>query len=241
MAQKDDDAPNPGLLFGEDWADLGLRLRDLRLREGFTVRELALKAGLDKNTVVRAEKGLRVSIKSLRQICHALGTGLERQLFAFPRQADVRVTRAQEVVWTASWSGQEEAVVPEGPQHFNEAQKRNLLGTAGVQPVFNGLINCQLRGGRMVPCVMELFGPSKMVAHLGEEFLFVLRGSVQLMIGKESFTLGVGDSAMFWSGIEHSYAPLKPVKEGQEPPLILSVRIDGIAGTRSSKKSSGKK
>jgi quercetin dioxygenase-like cupin family protein len=63
---------------------------------------------------------------------------------------------------------------------------------------------------------------------VGEEFVLCLRGSFYLTVGEERHLLGDGDAAMFWSGEPHQYEPAAPVKHGEEPPLVLSIRIDGL-------------
>jgi transcriptional regulator with XRE-family HTH domain len=54
----------------------GTTIRKLRKAKGWKQQQLAEEAGVDKETVVRAEKGESVSTGKLAQIAAALGTDL---------------------------------------------------------------------------------------------------------------------------------------------------------------------
>lgn len=61
--------------------DLGLRVRDLRLERGMTIKELAHSIGKEIQSVHRLEKGgVNPSYLYLRQIAKGLGTTVDRLL-----------------------------------------------------------------------------------------------------------------------------------------------------------------
>ena len=69
-------ALNEGLL-----VDLGLRVRDLRLERGMTIKELAHSIGKETQSVHRLEKGgVNPSYLYLLQIAKGLGTTVDRLL-----------------------------------------------------------------------------------------------------------------------------------------------------------------
>ncbi|WP_338066159.1 cupin domain-containing protein [Billgrantia endophytica] len=54
------------------------------------------------------------------------------------------------------------------------------------------------------------------ITHMGEEFIYVLKGTIELYLGTESHTLAKGDSAFFKSSEPHGYANV-----GNTPATIL--------------------
>ena len=59
---------------------IGKRLKRLREKRGFTIRELANKAGVPQSTVSMVEKGIRpgagLRLETAKRLCWALGVGL---------------------------------------------------------------------------------------------------------------------------------------------------------------------
>jgi len=58
---------------GPDPITLGARIQRIRMRMNLSVRDVAEKAGVNKNTILRLEKGLTPSYTTLNRVCEALG------------------------------------------------------------------------------------------------------------------------------------------------------------------------
>ena len=52
---------------------IGDRIQRTRLRQDLSVRDLAERAGVNKNTILRLEKGFTPSYSTLNRVCTALG------------------------------------------------------------------------------------------------------------------------------------------------------------------------
>src|SRR5262245_49143871 len=59
---------------------LGSRLRRMRVQCGLSIRELAAKAGINKGTLVKLEKGQTPTYRTLVRVCDAVGTSVVQLL-----------------------------------------------------------------------------------------------------------------------------------------------------------------
>jgi hypothetical protein len=93
-------------------------------------------------------------------------------------------------------------------------------------------LDCELFGGSIVSSLIELFERSTLRSFEGEELIYCVRGRVLLEIRSEIVLLEPGDAASLWASCEHSCGPAEPVKVGQAPPMILSVRVEAPSSRR---------
>lgn len=156
--------------------EIGSKIKDLRLKSQLTQEELADRCELTKGYISQLENDLTSpSIATLSDICEALGTSL----FGFFGEADKQVR----VVYTKD-------------DHFvksTDSQETTWLVT-------NSVIN------EMEPILIELKScceTEQDMPHEGEEFGYILEGSVELILGKRSFVCRKGDSFHFKSDKVH--------------------------------------
>lgn len=210
-----------------NWESVGRRLALLRERKGLSIREVATRADVDKNTVLRIERGLPVRYRSLNQICAALETSVGRQLLEIAEPDEgFRVSRANDRKWVRARARSKSGSNSLESNSFDDREARWKIGWSGLEPIFNGLIDCELYGGNIVASVVEVFGSIPRQKHAGEEFLFCLRGPVLVWVGRESLRLETGDAVCLWASASHSFGPAAPVGPKNAPALLLSVRAD---------------
>ena len=209
---------------------MGNRVSLLRYRKRATIREIAEQAGVDKNTLVRLEKGKAVRMETLTRICAALGTTPGRQFLelAGPDQS-FRVSRAAERRWEKAPDLMSATDPAEEIAKLCDAAHRWPFGWSGEQPGFNGFLDCDLYGGAVVSSVIELFTACTLRSFVGEELIYCLRGSVVLEVDSDKTQLDEGDAVCVWATKSKICGPALPVLPGQPPPLILSVRAEGPA------------
>ncbi|MFY7954169.1 MAG: helix-turn-helix domain-containing protein [Armatimonadaceae bacterium] len=183
-----------------DPATLGARIQRFRLRQSLSVRDLAERAGVNKNTILRLEKGLTPSYSTLNRVCGALGVHIAQLTRSEPADDDLVSI------------------------HRRADEGRSAL--ALDETVLLSSLSCRLGGGRLNSAVMELYGQSEPVHHPGEELVFCLRGQAKLTVAGRSYTLGEGDAAVFWSSERHDYSPADEVPEDSMPVLLLLVWLD---------------
>ena len=152
-------------------ADLGEKLRELRARSGWTLDELARQTSLSKSYLSRLEDGDRQpSLAALLSISRAFGVSLAALFEGEPSRRDDVVTWAEQT----------------RPQPGNGLVYRALSSAArpvSMQPV-------------RVTVPFARTGTER-YQHDGEEWLYVLSGTLQLTLTNDTFTLSPGDAAHF--------------------------------------------
>ena len=156
--------------------NIGGKIRDLRLRNGLTLEELASRSELTKGFLSQVERDLTSpSIATLEDILEALGTDLSH---FFQEEKDVQIVfKSQDFFVDEREDMTIEYVVP-------NAQKNE-----------------------MEPIVVTLYPNQRsqeMTCFEGEEFGYVLSGSVQLIIGNKVYKISKGET-FYLSGKKTHY------------------------------------
>ncbi|GMV45237.1 MAG: transcriptional regulator [Pseudomonadota bacterium] len=163
----------------------GKRLRAVRKKAGLTLAEVARRSDVSITTISRAERGqLALSYEKFAALAHALNLDLGT-LFAEGRQP----ARLHGPVVTRAGQG----AAYRGPAFTYE-----FLAT-------------QAAGKRMSPALgtvhaRRIEGPDDFARHDGEEWIYVLAGSVAVHFEDgQVVRLGRGDSLYFDSRLGHAY------------------------------------
>jgi len=167
--------------------DLGARLRAARQQRGWTLDALSQRSGLSTGFLSQVERGQStLSIVSLSAICRALGLRIET-LFSSDRplgEAAPVVTKAEE----------------------------QLHIRVGTSPVTYGYLTRQLPTSPVQELLIAEFPPGTRPTestHEGEEFGYVLAGSLRLRLRDELFDLEAGDSYRVRATEPHAYSTSK--------------------------------
>lgn len=183
-------------------ANPGAALNAARRRLGLTLAELGGRCGLPVSTLSKLENGkMALTFDKLTRISQALGVDIA-ELFA----------SAGSGVDPARFSGRR-SITRAGEGYAIESQTYGHLYPAA-----------DLLNKRFVPIVAELhartleeFGP--LVRHEGEEFTYVIEGTVDLHTDLYAPTrLKAGDSIYFDSSMGHAYLAV-----GHAPARVLSI------------------
>ena len=181
---------------------LGALLRNLRSREGWTLKEMSAKSGIPVSTLSKVEHDrLTLTYDKLYQLSQKLGLRMS-ELFAE--------------------SGSEEASPVTARRSLGDLQHAIRVET----PNYDYHYLCtELRRKRMIPVIARIraktfkeFG--ELVHHGGEEFTYVLRGRV--VVNTEFYdpvTLNEGQSIYFDSSMGHAYL----TAEGCDEAEVLTV------------------
>ncbi|MEO0559907.1 MAG: cupin domain-containing protein, partial [Bacteroidota bacterium] len=198
------------------------RLRRARLRLGVSIRDVASSAGLSKTSVVRLEAGEPVRTTTVRRVCEALGLHVGRLAdLSDDGDGPAAIHRLEDDRWVD--------MADIGGGHLLGAD-RALNASERAQAVEEGvavpicIIRSRLPGGRVLPSILELYRPSEVRSHPGEEFVHVLSGRARIEVGGEAYELAEGESMTFWSAEPHRYLP---AESSEIPTRLLSVRVDG--------------
>jgi transcriptional regulator with XRE-family HTH domain len=170
--------------------DLGERLRDLRAARRISQSRLGELAGVTKSFVSQVERGkVMPSITTIRRITTALGSTLTRLFDEAPdhHPHDHIIVRSER---------RRSLTIPgRNVQLFLLAPDVNRA----MEPLYNVLKSGQ------ATC-------EEPMAHEGEEWLYLQKGTARLVLGDEQFALRAGDAAYFDSKTPHQ---LVNVGEGQ--------------------------
>lgn len=149
---------------------LGQRLRRHRRASGKTLVQVAKEAGLTAGFLSQAERDITgLSLSSLANIAHALGVAVS-DLFESPRQDAPDSHAGQRQSYTVA----------------NMPQRYERLTTNYSGSVLNA-----------VKLTLPPGYHSEVVAHGGDEFVYVLTGSVIYQVNGRDFVLAPGDSLHF--------------------------------------------
>lgn len=182
---------------------LSQRLRELRQARGWTLGVLSERSGISVSSLSKVENG-QISMTYDNLIKLARGFDIELgELFAAPRRSLPVGRRAVTRRGT-------------GAPHETAGYVYELLGT-------------EMSPKRMVPMIMHLkartleaFGPP--LTHAGEEFIYVLKGSVLVHLeGYRPTLLSEGDSIYVDSRLGHAYLA---AGEEKEEAIILGICSD---------------
>lgn len=191
--------------------NLGSRLRDIRLKAGLTLRELARQVDVSPSFVSQIENGKsQPSVATLYAFAKLLNVSVD-DLFenrpAVPQHStdDVdAITRGDlrhpPVAWQPSeYSNRVSVVHPSHRSRLNMAAGVNWERLAATPE-------------RAVSFMKIVYGPGATsteggdtVSHEGYEYGYVLAGELEVTIGDEVFTLHDGESLGFDSSIPHSF------------------------------------
>jgi transcriptional regulator with XRE-family HTH domain len=163
--------------------DVGKRIRDIREQKGLSLEELSNMTGFEVALLSKIEKAevqpmLGTVIKLSKALDSAFGrlvSGVGDRLYAITRKEDQKV-----VCRSTSHKGQKEAYT-----------YRSLAP--------------EVKGRHMEALIVQLeaLSDSEVSVHDGEEFIYVLDGTVSLSLDEEKFELTPGDSAYYLSTTPH--------------------------------------
>lgn len=162
---------------------LGEQIRSLRKAKHLTIVEVAKSTGIDQATLSRIENGkMTGTLDSHRRIADTLGIRLAELYDSVMQQlSQSRDKKALRKIETFSHSG---GAVAE------------LLATGVLQK-------------RMMPVLLKLKGKGRTETEelpaFAERFIYILKGSVEVRLDKDTRTLGQGESLYFKASLPHSF------------------------------------
>lgn len=155
------------------------RLRELRTERGLTLQQVAESANLDISTLSRLEAGKRrLALDHIPALAAALGVSADELLGSSPPQ-DPRVRSR--------------------PKRFEGMTMWPLThrGAAGGLQAYK--INVSAR--RRTP-------PSVLPVHEGQDWIYVLRGRLRLLLGGQQYTIDPGEAVEFTTWTPHWFGAL---------------------------------
>ena len=183
----------------KDQIVVGLKIKSLRESKNLSVEEIAERSGLSVDQINNIENGQNLpSLGPLIKIARALGVRLGTFMDDNDALGPV-ITRAEEREQNNSISFSNDAV------------------DAGKHMEYHPLAQ-QKAGRHMEPFIIDINPEDtpnfQLSAHEGEEFIYVMNGEVEIVYGKDTYSLKEGDSIFYDSIVKHHVhgAPGKSAK-----------------------------
>ncbi|MGR3463639.1 helix-turn-helix domain-containing protein [Limimaricola sp.] len=170
--------------------DLGARVRDLRRAQGWTLEQAARQAGLARSTLSKIENGqMSPTYDALKKLAQGLGISVP-QLFTPPRRDKVM----GRMVTTRSGAG-----------------KAQITATYEHELLAEGLKVKKMLPYRARVRARAFEEFDGWVRHDGEEFLYVLTGTIRLLTEfYEPVEMKRGDSAYYDAAMGHNVISTSP-------------------------------
>ncbi len=163
---------------------IGRQIRKLRRQQHRTLQEISDACGFSKSLLSKIENGRVIPpIATLVKIAGAMGTKVTALLEAAENVRTV-VNRRDEVIRNTVRTEKGYAVFPFASEHRSK-KMQPFLFTA--------------KRGEVLP---------HEVTHEGEEFIFVVEGSLKFHVGDVEYTLRQGDGLYFEALDAHGFEPL---------------------------------
>ncbi|MGV3614028.1 MAG: helix-turn-helix domain-containing protein [Fimbriimonas sp.] len=198
-------------------ADIGARIRSLRLARGLTQVELAAEAGVHRTVVARAEAGGDCRWSSVQKIAVALGVTATWMNRPFLGPLPYRVDRRRDTMWVATRPSfvRRKGIVTR--QMLRDPAERARLGAHGLANAFIRVMNTELPGGRIHALIVESYRKEQdPVGFPGQMWLYILQGRVRFQMGDDSTELEEGDAIGYWADRPHLYESL-----GDDGPAVV--------------------
>jgi transcriptional regulator with XRE-family HTH domain len=166
---------------------IGRKITTLRTSLNLSVEELAERSGCEPSTIEQLESGeVAPSLTPLIKLTRALGVRLGTLLDDETELGPI-VTRR------------------DAAQQVTRIKSLETASDAGVLDFFS--LASGKAGRHMEPFLIDVQpaaeGEHKLSSHEGEEFLFVLSGSIEVEYGKKTHTLEASDSIYYDSIVPH--------------------------------------
>jgi transcriptional regulator with XRE-family HTH domain/mannose-6-phosphate isomerase-like protein (cupin superfamily) len=193
-----------------EYAEIGGRLRAVRAAQGLSLRALADRLGVSPSLISQVETGrAKPSVSTLYAITSELGISLDSLLF----NDDGRPDRASGPGWNGAQIGAAMAAPAFAPVQ-PAATRKHIRLASGV--VWERLTTVSMPNVDFLYVTYEVGGASthehEFQRHPGQEWGYVLSGTLGVTIGFDEYVLGPGDAISFDSTTPHRIHNL-----GKEP------------------------
>ena len=168
---------------------LGEKLRELRLKKSMGLVQLGKHTGLSPAMLSKLEHGrLFPTLPTLLRIALVFSVGLDYFFTDERKRHVVAIVRKRDRIR-----------FPERPGTSEISYRFESLDFAANERRLNAFL------AEFLPVVADR---GRLHQHAGVEFLYVIRGKIELVIGSENHTLDSGDTIYFDSSLRHGYRRL---------------------------------
>jgi transcriptional regulator with XRE-family HTH domain len=194
---------------------VGARLRERRLERGITLRQFARDIDVSASFISQLETGkAQPSVATFYSICAALDISID-ELFNYDEPATpIEATNGRTDASNNTWLTVEQDAGPtkqRGPLERGSSpvvrsnERKVLVLDSGV--TWESLISAHHDRTDFMFVRYDVGGSStledRLIRHAGTEYGFILRGTLQIALGFDTYVLNAGDSICFDSSRPH--------------------------------------
>ncbi|MDJ0312564.1 XRE family transcriptional regulator [Arthrobacter sp. H35-D1] len=159
----------------DDDLQIASRIRAARLARSFTLTQVSARSGVSVGHLSRLENAERLpTVRVLMQLAQALGVSLTELVGESASESEVHVSLASD-------------------RNVSGTLDKSLVPLSDPQSLVLQAFELQLEPGRK----------GEPTCHLGEEWIYVVSGRVNVLVGSETVALGPGDATHFPASIRH--------------------------------------
>ena len=193
------DRQAPSLEPREDEGRVGPLIRTFRLRRRLTLAQLSSLSGISVGHLSRLENGTREpTVRLLLQLARALGVSIGTLV-----------------------GESDEAGVP----HVSRGAERQRI--AAQDTLLAALSDPAMRGLQAVELVLAPGRLGETAAHAGEEWIYVVSGTIEADVNGRTVSLGAGDAIQFRAEVPHALG-----NPSAEAATVLVVNTLGASAER---------
>lgn len=212
----------------EAWIRTGMRLKSARQKRGLGLRAAADGIGIDKNTLMKFERGDMVRPAIFGRICRFYGfepSDPATRRIVSDRYENATVFTPDKGIWHVVLARKEEQwrSINDAIQVPAERLRQGRIGRAArfIQPM-----DTRISGGLSTSLRMELWQPTTMQnGPAGEFFIYVLKGRLSVNTQEFHVILEEGGSVCLRNEVAKTFGPAEPPGLHGEPTEILVVEI----------------
>ena len=193
----------------EPYEELGARLRDRRQRASLSLREIARRIGVSASLISQIETGkVQPSVATLYALVRELGATFDEIMFGELPPDEQPLDVSREFMPASPGSGNSAAALLNHPPVplVQRGDTRKALQ-------FNSGVRWERLTAESVPGVEFLYvsyepgaqsgPPGDFQRHAGREWCYIISGTLDMVVGFESYTLGPGDAITYNSATPH--------------------------------------
>lgn len=215
----------------KDLQFIGHRLRQVRHAAEMTVRDVAAKVGIDKDTVVRIEAGKPVRESTLLKVLEAFGILNLASEFTSGGSIEGKgfaVHLPQDDSWyRVRFEGEETPSPAVGEPGYQKAAERRSLAEHKFADQFLRRLRSEIPHSPMKAAVLEVYGPGGWASQLsGTALIYVISGMLRFFHGDDVIEIPTGGSVQFDRTIPHRHEATVSMPSPELPVVILYVQHD---------------
>lgn len=190
-----------------------------------SIRDASTAIGIDKNTLMKMERGVDVRQSVREKVFHFYGMTPIDPL-ARPLAVEYGAHYALHTPATSLWymvRPNIEHLTAETTPEIQDAKERLRLGRSGLVSRFYRSFQLRMPDGVLSAGLVELYHRTEIHQWPAEVMIYCLRGSVRITVGPESFVITEGSAGVWDNAIPNYYEPATPVGVNGFPAEFLLI------------------